>query len=96
MTFYEEVRAFFKKYDPARVRLAKKIAIAYKTPRAQKAALKRLKEVYAAGGPDSFDFSAGKRVAPAAKPVVEEVAAQTEEAVEDMNDASDEISEVAE
>ncbi|MCB9195233.1 MAG: hypothetical protein H6598_03325 [Flavobacteriales bacterium] len=69
MTFYEEVRAFFKKYDPARIRLSKKIAVTYKTPRTQKAALKRLKEVYAAGGPSKFDFSAGKSVRPAKEAV---------------------------
>jgi len=60
MSFYEEVRAFFKKYDPARVRLAKRIATVYNTPAKQKAAMKRLIEVYAAGGPSKFDFSAGK------------------------------------
>ncbi|MCB9195695.1 MAG: hypothetical protein H6600_02045 [Flavobacteriales bacterium] len=96
MTFYEEVRAFFKKYDPARVRLARKIAAIYKTPKAQKAALKRLKEVYAAGGPDKFDF---KAVAPSlSKPVAkvekieEEVAAKEIE----MDDISDELPEVGE
>jgi hypothetical protein len=96
MTFYEEVRAFFKKYDPARVRLAKKIAATYTTPRGQKAAMRRLKEVYAAGGPDKFDFSAGKKPAPVVSAPVEEVAAQAEEVVENIDDASDEMTEVAE
>ena len=95
MTFYEEVRAFFKKYDPARVRLARKIAATYRTPRAQKAAMRRLKEVYAAGGPDKFDFGAGKQPVVAAAPV-EEIAQQAEDVVENVDDASDEISEVAE
>lgn len=96
MTFYEELRAFFKKYDPARIRLAKKIAATYKTPRGQKAAMKRLKEVYAAGGPDKFDFAAGKKPAMAAAPVVEEVAAPAEETIESLDDSSDEITEVTE
>lgn len=96
MTFYEEVRAFFKKYDPSRIRLAKKIAAIYKTPKAQKAAMKRLKEVYAAGGPDKFDFSAGKRRKTMIAPPVEELSAQEEEVVENIDDSSDEISEVTE
>ncbi len=94
MTFYEELRAFFKKYDPARVRLAKKIAATYKTPRAQKAAMRRLKEVYAAGGPDKFDFGAGKKANPTVSAPVQEVAAQ--EVVENEDDNTDEISEVTE
>lgn len=81
MTFYEELRAFFKKYDPSRILLAKKIATAYTTPRGQKAAMKRLKEVYAAGGPDNFDFSAGKTIRPAkvvAAPVMESASNEEE------------------
>ena len=57
MTFYEELRSFFKKYDPSRIRLARKIAATYKTPKSQKAVMRRLHEVYAAGGPSKFDFS---------------------------------------
>lgn len=79
MTFYEEVRAFFKKYDPSRIRLAKKIAAAYKTPRTQKAALKRLKEVYAAGGPSNFDFSAGKSTRPSKEVIAPVVASISNE-----------------
>lgn len=80
MTFQEELREFFKKYDPFRIRLAKKIAAVYNTPRLQKAAMKRLKEVYAAGGPDKFDFSAGKRIKPAmeAAPVIESASNEEE------------------
>jgi hypothetical protein len=63
MNFYGQVRAFFKKYDPARVRLAKQIAKTYKTPKSQKAVMSRLHEVYAGGGPKKFDFSAGKTIA---------------------------------
>lgn len=57
MTFYEQVRSFFKKYDPSRIRLARKIAATYKSPNSQKEVMKRLHEVYAAGGPSKFDFS---------------------------------------
>lgn len=80
MTFQEELRAFFKKYDPFRIRLAKKIATVYNTPKLQKAAMKRLKEVYAAGGPDKFDFSAGKRQRPSmeAAPVMETISNEEE------------------
>lgn len=100
MTFYEEVRAFFKKYDPARIRLAKKIAATYTTPKAQRAALQRLKEVYAAGGPDKFDFSAGKnkveRVAAKVETVVEEVSGQVENDLEELSDDADELPQVGE
>ncbi|CAG5081924.1 hypothetical protein [Parvicella tangerina] len=95
MTFYEELRAFFKKYDPARIRLAKKIAAKYRKPRGQKAVMRRLKEVYAAGGPDKFDFSAGKKPAVEAAPVAE--APVVEEATsENTENSSDERTEVSE
>ncbi len=84
MTFYEEVRSFFQKYDPARIRLAKKIASAYKTPKSQKAVMRRLKEVYAAGGPSKFDFAAGKTVAPKMEAKVEEVVEQLGEEVSEQ------------
>ena len=88
MTFYEQVRSFFKKYDPSRIRLAKKIAVAYKTPSAQKAVMKRLNEVYAAGGPGKFDFSSVKEVAPKKVEKIEK-AEQKVESIEVANDADD-------
>lgn len=100
MRFYEELRAFFKKHDPSRIRLAKKIAAVYTTPKAQKAAMNRLREVYAGGGPDSFDFGAkpiAKEAAKAVTEVVEDVVEEeVEEQVQDLDDASDdELQEVA-
>lgn len=80
MTFYEQVRSFFKKYDPARIRLAKRIAAKYKTPKTQREVMKRLNQVYAAGGPGVFDFSAGKIEKPQ---VIENVAAEVTEEVEE-------------
>lgn len=96
MTFVEELRAFFKKYDPSRLYLAKKIAAAYKTPKGQKAALKRLKEVYAAGGPDKFDFTFTKKSIEKVAYVAEEVQDKVIETVEEIDDANDEIQEVSE
>ncbi len=99
MTFYEQVRSFFKKYDPARIRLAKRIASVYRTPKAQKEVMKRLKEVYAAGGPSNFDFSAGKSEKPK---VIEQVAEKSEEVFsEEVNEEveesnNDELKEVTE
>lgn len=98
MTFYEQVRSFFKKYDPARIRLAKKIALTYKTPRSQKEVMKRLHEVYAAGGPSNFDFSAGKSVKPKAiEKVAEEVHEEVVEEIAEVNDEedNDDLQEVA-
>lgn len=54
MSFYKEVRTFFLKNDPGRVRLAKKIAANYKTKSAQKIVMKRLVEVYRNGGPSNI------------------------------------------
>ncbi|MCT4580700.1 MAG: hypothetical protein N4A35_04715 [Flavobacteriales bacterium] len=54
MSFYKEVRTFFLKNDPGRVRLAKKIAANFKTKSAQKVVMKRLVEVYRNGGPDNI------------------------------------------
>jgi hypothetical protein len=91
MTFYEQVRSFFKKYDPARIRLAKKIANVYRSPTAQKAVMRRLKEVYAAGGPENFNFGEYRQVA--AKPVIKEANQKIEEkaseVVDEINDVDD-------
>lgn len=54
MSFYKEVRTFFLKNDPGRVRLAKKIATNFKTKSAQKTVIKRLVEVYKNGGPSNI------------------------------------------
>lgn len=64
-TFYQELRAFFMKYDPSRIRLSEKIAATYKIKAHQNEAMKRLREVYAGGGPTVF-FNNGRTIA--AKP----------------------------
>lgn len=97
MTFYEQVRTFFKKYDPSRIRLARKIAATYKSPKSQKAVMKRLNEVYAAGGPSKFDFS--KTIeAPKEKPKKIEAVQETVEVEESQpevnNNDDDELQEV--
>ena len=53
------------KYDPSRIRLSGQIAATYKVKAHQKEVMKRLKEVYAGGGPSVFF---GKDGAIAAKP----------------------------
>lgn len=54
MTFYKQVRTFFLKNDPGRVRLAKKIAVSFNSKSAQKLVMKRLEEVYRSGGPENI------------------------------------------
>jgi hypothetical protein len=103
--FFEEVRAFFMKHDPSRVRLSRKIAATYKNKNHQAAVLKRLKEVYAAGGPDHFyanGIPAAKpkpakvpKIEHVAPPVVEEEVINEVEAVQEGTGAgSDELKEV--
>ena len=54
MSFYQEVRTFFLKNDPGRVRLSKKIATKFKTRSSQQLVMKRLIEVYKSGGPSNI------------------------------------------
>jgi hypothetical protein len=61
-TFYQELRAFFMKYDPSRVRLSGQIAATYKSKSGQAQVMKRLREVYAGGGPTEF-FGKGGAIA---------------------------------
>ncbi len=53
-TFYQKVRTFFLKHDPDRVRLAKKIAVKFRSPKAQQIVMNRLYEVYSNGGPEQL------------------------------------------
>jgi hypothetical protein len=103
--FFEEVRAFFMKYDPSRVRLSRKIAATYTNKNHQAAVMKRLKEVYAAGGPDQF-YASGipapkakvktPKIEHVAPPVVEreEVDASLKSVDESSSTGNDELKEV--
>lgn len=64
MSFYEQVRTFLLKNDPGRVRLAKKIAVNFKTKSAQKLVMKRLAEVYRNGGPSNITIIPTLEVSP--------------------------------
>lgn len=57
MSFYKELKNFFLKNDPGRVRLAKKIAGKFKTKSSQKIVINRLIEVYKSGGPSNLTVS---------------------------------------
>lgn len=54
MSFYKQVRTFLLKNDPGRVRLAKKIAVNFKSRSSQQLVMKRLAEVYKNGGPENI------------------------------------------
>lgn len=54
MSFYKQVRTFFLKNDPGRVRLSKKIAANFKSKSSQLVVMKRLIEVYKNGGPENI------------------------------------------
>lgn len=54
MSFYKQVRTFLLKNDPGRVRLAKKIAVNFKSKSSQQIVMKRLIEVYRNGGPSNI------------------------------------------
>lgn len=69
MSFYKQVRTFLLKNDPGRVRLAKKIALNFKTKPAQQVVMKRLIEVYKNGGPSNIKLIPVM----AAAPVINEI-----------------------
>ena len=54
MTFYQELKEFFKTHDPARLYMANKIAKKFRLGTEQKVVLNRLKVIYENGGPSEI------------------------------------------
>ena len=54
MTFYQELKEFFKTHDPARLYMANKIAKQFRLGTEQKVVLNRLKVIYENGGPSEI------------------------------------------
>ena len=54
MTFYQELKEFFKTNDPHRLYMANKIARKFRLGTEQKVVMNRLKIVYDNGGPDNI------------------------------------------
>lgn len=54
MTFYQELKEFFKKNDPQRLYMANKIARKFRLGTEQKVVLNRLKVIYDNGGPSEI------------------------------------------
>jgi len=54
MTFYHELKEFFKTHDPARLYMANKIARKFRLGTEQKVVLNRLKVIYENGGPSEI------------------------------------------
>jgi hypothetical protein len=99
-TFYQELRTFFMKYDPSRIRLSGKIAATYKVRAHQNEVMKRLKVVYAGGGPNIFFGKDGAIVAKPAKKAIKGAAVVHQEPeviseVESNNSADDTLTPVA-
>jgi len=54
MTFYDQLKEFFKTHDPARLYMANKIARKFRLGTEQKVVLNRLKVIYENGGPSEI------------------------------------------
>lgn len=54
MTFYDQLKEFFKTNDPHRLYMANKIARKFRTGTEQKVVLNRLKIIYENGGPSEI------------------------------------------
>ncbi len=54
MTFYDQLKEFFKTHDPSRLYMANKIARKFRLGTEQKVVLNRLKVIYENGGPSEI------------------------------------------
>lgn len=79
MTFYQELKEFFKTNDPHRLYMANKIARKFRLGTEQKVVLNRLKVIYANGGPSEIVMN----------PVIIDAPVVETEAPEVMGDAAD-------
>ena len=79
MTFYEQLKEFFKTNDPHRLYMANKIARKFRTGPEQKVVLNRLKVIYENGGPSEIVLGPPDMNTPAIESEVSEIMNETEE-----------------
>ena len=79
MTFYEQLKEFFKTNDPHRLYMANKIARKFRTGPEQKVVLNRLKVIYENGGPSEIVLGSPDMNTPAIESEVSEIMNETEE-----------------
>mgnify|MGYP005991538509 FL=1 len=87
MTFYQELKEFFKTHDPARLYMANKIARKFRLGTEQKVVLNRLKVIYENGGPSEIVLGppAPVTAAPAIESEVSEMVSETAEGRESID-----------
>lgn len=87
MTFYHELKEFFKTHDPARLYMANKIARKFRLGTEQKVVLNRLKVIYENGGPSEIVLGppAPVSAAPAIESEVSEMVSETAEERESID-----------
>ena len=79
MTFYEQLKEFFKTNDPHRLYMANKIARKFRLGTEQKVVLNRLKVIYENGGPSEIVLGSPVMNTPAIESEVSEILNATEE-----------------
>ena len=81
MTFYDQLKEFFKTNDPHRLYMANKIARKFRTGTEQKVVLNRLKIIYENGGPSEIVLGP-----PAAVTITDSVESEVSEMVSETAD----------
>ena len=79
MTFYDQLKEFFKTNDPHRLYMANKIARKFRLGTEQKVVLNRLKIIYENGGPSEIVLGSPVMNTPAIESEVSEILSATEE-----------------
>ena len=79
MTFYDQLKEFFKANDPSRLYMANKIARKFRLGTEQKVVLNRLKIIYENGGPSEIVLGSPVMNTPAIESEVSEILNATEE-----------------
>lgn len=79
MTFYEQLKEFFKTNDPHRLYMANKIARKFRTGPEQKVVLNRLKVIYDNGGPSEIVLGPIAMNTPAIESEVSEIMSESGE-----------------
>lgn len=79
MTFYQELKEFFKKKDPQRLYMANKIARKFRKGTEQKVVMNRLEIIYNTGGPSKIVIEDRSLATPVLENIAEEVVDNTVE-----------------
>ena len=79
MTFYDQLKEFFKTHDPSRLYMANKIARKFRLGTEQKVVLNRLKVIYENGGPSEIVLGPPVINTPAAESDIAEIMSDTQE-----------------